>query len=106
MRELLPYFALLIAVISCGISAWTAVRAARWRNGEAHSALVGRVGSLERNGELRDQRIKTLEEDIAALPTKADFTRLEGEIKTTCAIADRTERAVLRLENHILAGDK
>lgn len=106
MRELLPYFSLAIAVIACGISTWTAVRAGRWRDSEAAKALVDRIVSVETTTGLHAQRIDQLEEDIKDLPTKADFARLEGEVNTTCRIADRTEKAVLRLEDWWVKGAK
>ncbi len=102
MRELLPYFALLLSAISCAIAAWTAVRAGRWRDSEAAKALVERISGVERTTGLHEQRLGQIEEDILGLPTKADFARLEGEIVSTCRIADRTEQAVLRLEDYMM----
>lgn len=106
MREMLPYFALLISVISCAIATWTAVRAGRWRDSEAAKALVDRISSVERTSGLHAQRIEQIEEDIEGLPTKADFARLEGEVKTTCKIGERVEKAVLRLEDYWLKDAK
>ncbi len=102
MREFLPYAAFTVSVIACAISAGVAVRAGRWRNAEGHAALVRRVGDLESGARLVGQRLDDLEEDVRNLPTKADFTRLEGEIKTTCAIADRTEKSVVRIESFLM----
>lgn len=102
MREMLPYAALAVSVIACAISAWTAIRAGRWRNSEAHAALVGKVDRIDREqGRLKD-RVKVIEDDLAALPTKADMARLEGEIIKVCAIADRTELAVNRLQEFLM----
>lgn len=106
MRELLPYFSLAIAVIACCISGWVAIRAGRWRDSEAAKALVDRLGAVERTSGLHAQRLEQIEEDIAGLPTKADFARLEGEIVSTCRIADRTEQAVLRLEDYMMKGGR
>ncbi len=106
MRELLPYFSLAIAVVACCISAWTAVRAGRWRDSEAAKALVDRIASVETKAGLHAQRIEQLEEDIKDLPSKADFARIEGRVDTTCRIADRTEKAVLRLEDWWVKGAK
>ncbi|WP_370236552.1 hypothetical protein [Brevundimonas sp.] len=102
MRELLPYFALAVSVIACALSAWTAVRAGRWRESDSAKELMRRVGESERLIGLHAQRLLQIEEDIQALPTKADFARLEGEIHLTCKIADRTERAVARLEGFLM----
>lgn len=104
MTGLLPYFSLAIAVIACGLSAWTAVRAGRWRDSDAAKALDARLVKVESDTGLHAQKIGQIEEDIAALPTKADFARLEGEVNTTCRIADRTEKAVLRLEDWWVKG--
>ncbi|WP_439471324.1 hypothetical protein [Brevundimonas sp.] len=102
MKELLPYFSLAIAVIACALSAWTAVRAGRWRNSEAHAALLGRVGSLESWKTLTDQKLTGIESDLSELPTAADLARLEGEIKRTISIAERTEKAVDRLHGYLM----
>lgn len=99
LQALLPYLSVLVSLCAVGISLWVAVRAGRWRDSEAAKALVERVASVERLVGLHAQRLGQIEEDIAGLPTKADFARLEGEINTTCKIADRTERAVVRLED-------
>lgn len=106
MRELLPYFSLAIAVIACCISGWVAIRAGRWRDSEAAQALLARLGAVEKSAGLHEQRLEQIEEDIAGLPTKADFARLEGEIVSTCRIADRTEQAVLRLEDYMMKGGR
>ena len=106
MRELLPYFALTVSVIACALSAWTAVRAGRWRESDSAKDLMRRVGDTENTIRLHAQRLGQIEEDIAALPTKADFARLEGEIVSTCRIADRTEQAVLRLEDYMIKGGR
>lgn len=102
MKEFLPYAAFLVSVVACAISGGVAIRAGRWRNAEGHAALVGRVNRLEGEAQLVARRLTDLEEDVRNLPTKADFTRLEGEIKTTCAIADRTEKSVTRIEDFLL----
>jgi hypothetical protein len=99
---MLPYFALAVSVIACALSAWTAVRAGRWRESDSAKDLMRRVDATERKGELHGQRLDQIEEDILGLPTKADFARLEGEVTTTCKIADRTERAVARLEGFLM----
>lgn len=104
MRELLPYLALLVSVVACTISAWTAIRAGKWRDSEAAKALVERIAGVESRVGLHAQRLEQIELDIAGLPTKADFARLEGEIASTCRIADRTEQAVLRLEDYMMKG--
>lgn len=106
MNDLLPYFAVALSVAALILNALTFLRAGRWRDSEGAKALVERITGVERTADLHEQRIAQIEADVVGLPTKADFTRLEGEIKTTCAIADRTERAVLRLEDHILKADK
>lgn len=102
MRDLLPYFALLISAIACAVSVITLFRSGRWRESDAAKALLARVGTTEKSLMLHDQRLSQIEDDIAALPTKADFARLEGEILTTCKIADRTERAVVRLQDYLM----
>lgn len=106
MKEYLPYMAFLVSVIACALSAWTVVRAGRWRESDSAKELMRRVGVTERTIDLHAQRLGQIEEDIAALPTKADFARLEGEIQTTCKIADRTERAVGRLEGFLMEGKR
>lgn len=102
LRELLPYLALLVSVIACFISGWVAIRAGRWRDSEAAKLIVDRIIEVERTSGLHAQRLEQIEDDIATLPTKADFARLEGEIVSTCRIADRTEKAVLRLEDYMM----
>jgi hypothetical protein len=102
VTEFLPYAAFGLSAVATGISAFVAIRAGRWRNAEGHAALVGRVGALESGARLVAQRLDALEQDVGELPTKADFTRLEGEIKTTCAIAERTEKSVTRIEDFLL----
>lgn len=104
LQAFLPYLSVLVSLCAVGISLWVAVRAGRWRDSEAAKALVERVAAVERLVGLHAQRLEQIEEDIAGLPTKADFARLEGEIVSTCKIADRTERAVLRLEGFLMEG--
>lgn len=104
MIDLLPYVSVLVSLIAVAISLWVAIRASRWRDSEAAKALVDRVTAVEGAVKLHAQRLEQIEEDIAGLPTKADFARLEGEIVSTCRIADRTEQAVLRLEDYMMRG--
>lgn len=106
MKEFLPYASFGLSVVATSIAAWVAVRAARWRNAEGHAALVNRVGKLESDAKLTERRLEEIEEDVRNLPTKADFARLEGEVKTTCKIGERVEVAVLRLEDYWLKGGK
>ncbi len=102
MKEFLPYGAFLLSAVSVGISAWVAVRAARWRADEAVAAMSKRVRDAEARADLIEHRVDDLEEKVRELPTKADFTRLEGQIQRTCAIADRTEASVTRIEGYLM----
>lgn len=102
MKEFLPYAALAVSVVACLVSILTFIRVGRWRLDEAQAALAGRVRDLESKTELMEQKVQALEEDVQNLPTRADFARLEGEIKTTCKIADRTEQSVKRIEGFLM----
>lgn len=106
MKEFLPYLSVLISLVAVGIALVVAVRAGKWRDSDAAKALEGRIGTVEKASGLHAQRLEQIEDDIAALPTKADFARLEGEIVSTCRIADRTEQAVLRLEDYMMKGPR
>ena len=106
MREFLPYLSVLISLIAVAIALVVAVRAGQWRDSEAAKALMGRIVAVESKTDLHAQRLEQIEEDISTLPTKADFARLEGEIISTCRIADRTEKAVLRLEDYMIKGGR
>lgn len=106
LQAFLPYLSVMVSLCAVGISLWVAVRAGRWRDSEAAKALVERVGAVERLVGLHAQRLEQIEEDIAGLPTKADFARLEGEIVSTGRITERTEQAVLRLEDYMMKGGR
>lgn len=106
MREFLPYLSVLISLVAVAIALVVAIRAGQWRDSEAAKALLGRISAVENATGLHAQRLEQIEEDISTLPTKADFARLEGEIVSTCRIADRTEKAVLRLEDYMIKGGR
>lgn len=106
MKEFLPYLAVLISLIAAAISLVVAIRAGRWRDSDAAKAIVDRIIAVEGTGQLHGQRIDQLEADIQCLPSKADFARLEGEVKSTWKISDRVEKAVLRLEDYWLKGTR
>lgn len=102
MKDLFPYLALMVSACACAVSIWTAIRASKWRNSEAHALLVKKVHDLESWKSLASRQLQDIEHDLTQLPTAADFARLSGAIATTNAIAERTEAGVRRLEQYWL----
>ena len=47
-------------------------------------------------------RLKVLEAEVGDLPTKQDIARLDGRIETVHQVGVRTERAVERIESHLM----
>lgn len=92
------------AIIAAGCAVLAARRAGRWRDSDAAQALLRRIEKVEGRSDLHEQRLNAIEEEIDALPTKADIARVEGAIERTCAIADRTEGAVIRLQEFLMQG--
>ncbi|NBB51487.1 hypothetical protein GVN24_24690 [Rhizobium sp. CRIBSB] len=96
MIQLIPYLSLAVAVAAVTISAWVAVRAARWRDLEALSNLVTRIDGAE-------DRISRLETSHAELATKADLAGLKGELHAVCKQIDqRVVPGLDRIEGYFL----
>ena len=85
MRELLPYLALAVSVIACAISAWTAIRAGRWRDTDEAQKLVDRLDEAE-------DRLTQIETKLEDLPTSADLAALKGEVH---GLAGQVEKHVI-----------
>lgn len=90
------------ALVAAACAILAAHRAGKWRATEAAQKLVAKVGTIENDMKLHAQRLDQLENDVKDLPTRADIARVEGAIDRTCAIADRTEAAVNRLQDYLM----
>ncbi len=90
------------ALVAAACAIVAAIRAGKWRESDAAKAIVTRVDRLENRADLTEQKVAAIETDLAQLPTKADLTRLEGEINKVEAIAERTERGVRRIEDFFM----
>lgn len=102
--DVLQLISVICAVIAAGCAILAARRAGRWRDSDAAQALLKRIENTERAVDLHEQRLDRIEAEIDELPTKADVARLEGVIGRTCAIAERTEGAVIRLQEFLMEG--
>lgn len=96
MRELLPYLALMISVVACATSVWTAVRSGQWRDSDSAKALLQRVDDTE-------SRLDKLEERTRGLATKADISGLKSELHGVCRqIEGQVVPGLNRLEDYFL----
>jgi hypothetical protein len=79
--------AVVCALASVVIAAWSASRAGRWRDSDEARAVDARLGKLEMDRTASDGRIRVLE------------TRVDGEVVRLDGLIDRLELAVRRVED-------
>lgn len=96
VRELLPYLSFAVAVAACAISAWTAIRAGRWRDSDAARELVDRIDDVE-------DRVSRIETVLTNVVTKADLAEVKGELHTVARqLNNQVVPALDRLEGYFL----
>lgn len=99
MTQLLPYVTAALALVSCGIALFVAIRQGAWRNTDDAKALYGRVGALE-------SRASLLESKLGELPTKSDVTAISEKVGALQNAMDKTERGVERIESFLMERGK
>lgn len=113
LPEILQFVSATAAISAAGCAILAARRAGQWRESDAAQQLLGRVAAVEVKASDNAQaivrveretalKLQAIREEIEDLPTKADIARVQGAIDRTCAIADRTESAVTRLNDYLL----
>lgn len=95
MTQMLPYVTAGLALVSCGIALFVAIRQGAWRNTDDAKALYGRVGALE-------NRASLLESRFGELPTKSDVAGLTEKVTALQNAMDKTERGVERIEGFLM----
>lgn len=60
------------------------------------------VADLRSRVSVIETSVKAIRIDIDAAPTKADIARLEGHIETARALAEKTDQAVVRIEQLLM----
>ena len=97
-----PALSATAAITAAVVAVWVAFRSGKWRESDDAKALVARLSKVERDQEMTDLK-------LVGAPSQADIAGLKAEIRTLevmiSAAKDssaRTERAVERMENHMM----
>lgn len=111
--EILQLVSVACAIVAAGCAILAARRAGRWRDSDAAQQLLTRVGAVETKAKENAAAIRAVErettlkfdaikDEIDGLATKADAAKLQGAIDRVCAIADRTEQTVNRVNDFLM----
>lgn len=84
-----------LSALSVGCALFVILRSGKWRETDEAKALILKV-------EGHGTRLSVLEAEVQDLPTKQDLARVEGRVATVEQIGVRTERAVERIESHLM----
>lgn len=100
--QLIALIGLALSAVACGLSAWNVVRTGNWRKTDDAKAWFSRVQAVEAKAAKHEDHLQRLDDQIVALPTKADLAALSRDVASLQRQTDNVERGVERIESHLM----